>query len=188
MQLRLDDLRVTVRESARTDWHKITCWGSGSGPSYRDRLTSGRINGDYVEYESHGNVAVYIPDIDISIAWGLDRDRDDRDLHFEWDGTFADSKTTVTFADIFYRGSLVDREYHANVDGGRALLPIGHTRFTADSPKHGPNAKFEVVTSQWQVDFARIVHSFEHAENFDRYLERAGHIVLPDQQDDLLTD
>lgn len=186
--MRLDDLRVTVRESARTDWHKITCWGSGSGPSYRDRLTSGRINGDYVEYESHGNVAVYIPDIDISIAWGLDRDRDDRDLHFEWDGTFADSKTTVTFADIFYRGSLVDREYHANVDGGRALLPIGHTRFTADSPKHGPNAKFEVVTSQWQVDFARIVHSFEHAENFDRYLERAGHIVLPDQQDDLLTD
>lgn len=186
--MKLQDLRGLVRRSSRADWHKITCWGAGSGPSYRDRLTSGTINGDVIEYESHGNVAIFMPDIDISIAWGLDRDPDDRDLSFEWDGVFPDPKTTVQFADIFYRSSLVDREYLAAVDGGRALLPIGQTRFAEGSPHHGKDMRFEVVTSEWQVDLARLVHSFEHMDDFDSYLNRAGHIVLPDDPADLLAD
>lgn len=173
--MRFQDLREAIRRSSRGDWHKITCWGGGAGPSYRDRLTTGTINGDLVEYESHGNVAVFMPDIDISIAWGLDRDPDDRHhgLSFEWDDKFPDSKTTVQLADIFYRGSLVDREYQAAVDGGRALIPMGHTRIAEGSPRHGKDVRYEVVTSEWQVDFARVVHSFEHAGDFDGYLSSA---------------
>lgn len=187
--MNLHELRKIIAESDRSDWRKITCWGHGSGPSYRADNAGGELRGSELLQRAHANVAIYIPDIDISIAWGMDRSSDERDLSFEWNGKFPDPQTTVHLADVFYRGSLVDRVYQAAVDGGRAYLPIGSSRLAKDSPAEMvPEARYEVVTSQWETDFARLVHDFEHVDSFDSYLRRAGHIILPDAAEDMLSD
>ena len=71
---------------------------------------------------------------------------------------------------MFWRGSLVDRLLLLGVDGGRALLPIGE-------PKYDKSKGYAWITNNvdgWEYFFARLIHSFEHSENFDRYLHQAG--------------
>ena len=56
----LQELIEKVVTSDREDWHKITCWGANSGPSYRDHLQFYNIwEGErgVLNAESHRRVA-----------------------------------------------------------------------------------------------------------------------------------
>lgn len=187
--MRFTELIDTVRESTREDWNKITCWG-GLGPSYRDRLHFWTSYGDgapvhSVGGDSHGLVAVFRDDIDLTMAWGMDRDWDPdgekRDLSFPWQKNMPDPSVSVIFGDIFYRGSLVHREFLVVVDGGRGTMPLGRTRRKAgkDLLSRDP-ADVEEVATSWEVAFARLLNSFEaRSEDFDRYLGSMGYVIEP---------
>src|ERR1700678_2321503 len=87
----LQELIEKVIRSRREDWHKITCWGSNSGPSYHDSpifWDKWKGHEGVLEVKSHGNVAVYMPDVSITLAFGLHHLDD---FEEEWANKFPDS-------------------------------------------------------------------------------------------------
>jgi hypothetical protein len=113
----LNTIRQKIIDSTREDWNKISCWGADSGPDYHYGLSSGRgDNGIQTEAKGHGNIAVLIGDVDISISWGYDPDETLRTEHrpphnfSDW-LPIADAQHDYRiYADVFYRGALIDRE------------------------------------------------------------------------------
>lgn len=178
-------LRNKIIESTRGDWNKITCWGAGSGPSYRYSLSSEQTdNGIETEARGHANLAILIDDVDISIAWGFDPD--DYFGHHSPDYDFSDfipqlpdKSFSRIYADVFYRGSLVDRELLVVADCGRYYVPIPNTKY--------PHQKTPMDISQpehhysrWNIAFARVVHNFEHADSLDSLLQRMDYVLDDD--------
>ncbi|MGW5456244.1 hypothetical protein [Nocardia sp. NPDC003979] len=122
--MRLDELRTIIASSAPSDWHRIT----NLGPTYRDRFGAwtGPNDSSGLEHDTHSEIAVYRPDIDLTIAYGMSESQRDQSLAFEWSESFPDSQIReISLADFFWRGSLVDRVNYVYVDGARAILPLG---------------------------------------------------------------
>lgn len=67
--------------------------------------------------DAHGNVAIYMPDISITMAFGLTAVEDFKE---DWAKRFPNSSASSSIVDLFYNGSLVYRDIFVNVDGGRA--------------------------------------------------------------------
>jgi hypothetical protein len=67
----LQEIRDLVRKSARHDWHKIE-----EGPTYRSRFGFSTGPGDHwrLKEDSHHTTLVYMPDVDLTIAYGMDFD------------------------------------------------------------------------------------------------------------------
>lgn len=179
--MKLEELRRAIRNSSKEDWHQLTCWGGG-GPSYLNSYTtwSGAEGCSGIEVDSHGNLAVYQDDVDLRLAWGLDRDSRDEKLHLPWQDRFPNPKVTASFVDVLWRGSLVDREVYWVVDGGRAYLPCG--RDTYENQDSADVTTWKWLTEEiapWEYALIKLVHSFEHSEDFDQYFDRAGMTRLP---------
>ena len=175
VRMKLQQVRDMVSASSRGDWHVITCWGHGSGPSYRDRFTgwTGSDGQKYIEVQSHGLHAVYEDDVALAITCGMELTdgRDKRKLAWA-EKAFGDELVTFDFADVFYAGTLVDRVITVSVDSANAILPVPLSGAEGESP----------TVSAYKRDVARTVHNFEHQstgyESFDSYMERAGIIVV----------
>ena len=100
-EVNLMNLISTICTSQPADWNHIVCWGTGSGPSYRDQLDF------YDLYEgaqhvvvatSHSDVCSYIPDLSISLAFGLKW----MDSFKEpWVERFPDPHASAFFIDVF---------------------------------------------------------------------------------------
>ena len=179
--MKLDELHETITGSTKEDWHPLTCWG-GNGPSYLNSYTpwSGPDGWSGIEVDSHSNLAVYRADIDLKLAWGLPRDGRDEKLHLPWQDRFANPTVTAYFVDVLWRGSLVERDMYFAVDGGRAYLPLGHAKHE-NQENPDPTAWMWITdeVTPWEYHLIKLVHSFEHSEDFDRYFERAGMTRLP---------
>lgn len=187
--MNLNTIRQKIVESTRDDWNKITCWGWGSGPTYRYALSSERgENGIETEARSHANIAVLIDDVDISVAWGYDPDdslwsegREEKFNFSDFLPTFPDESVSRMYADVFYRGALVDRELLVVADGGRYYVPIPRTEYpnkTGFTPTEygAPEHHY----TRWDLGFARVLHSFEHAGPFEELLARLNYILDDD--------
>jgi hypothetical protein len=151
-----DELRALIANSRPADWHRI----KSAGPTYRDRFgswSSPANNTSGVDHDSHGELAVYRPDIDLTIAYGMPESQHDRDLKFEWSENFPDSKIReISLADIFWRGSLVDRVNSVYVDGGRGIVPIG-----------GGHQGLRIT--QYDLAVARLLSGITDYHEWDRY-------------------
>jgi hypothetical protein len=120
----LQALMERVITSQREDWHTINCFGADRGPAYRDRFTFwSKLNGQsgVLEAESHDIVAVYMPDVSITLAWGL---RHIDDFEEEWANKFSEPHASSFYVDVFYNNALIFRDICVSVDGGRATLPL----------------------------------------------------------------
>lgn len=152
----LDELRTLVADSTADDWHRIL----KIGPTYRDRFGSwsSPANGTSgVDHDSHVELAVYGPDIDLTIAYGMAENQDDRDLKFEWSENFPDSKIReISLVDFFWRGSLVDRLNYVHVDGARGILPLG-----------GGHQGLRIT--RYELTVARLLSDIGDYREFDRY-------------------
>ncbi|MDH6245503.1 hypothetical protein [Mycobacterium sp. OTB74] len=119
-----DELRALITNSRPSDWRRV----KAMGPTYRDRFGSWTGPGEQagIDHDSHAEVAVYRPDIDLTIAYGMPESQHERNLAFTWSKAFPDKEIReISIADIFWRGSLVDRVNYVYVDGGRGIVPIG---------------------------------------------------------------
>lgn len=154
--MRLDELQTTIANSHPDEWQRI----NSIGPTYRDRFSSWSSpanNTSGIEHDAHREVAVYRPDIDLTIAYGMSEGLHDHNLKFAWSENFADSKVhEISIVDIFWRGSLVDRLNYVYVDGGRAILPIG-------GGHHG------LWITQYGLAVARLLSGIAEYDEFDRY-------------------
>lgn len=125
--MKFDELRQTIVDSHPSDWYPL----NRSGPTYRDRFTywtdSDGVSG--LIHDSHSSVAIFKPDIDITLAYGMGhevRDGHEPTLSFEWSKKFPDGEIReIVLADVFWRNSLIDRINYVYADGGRVLLPLG---------------------------------------------------------------
>jgi hypothetical protein len=183
--MKLDALMEQVITSSRDDWHKITCWGANTGPAYKERLTfyetwDTEFHG-VLEAESHANVAVYLPDASITMAFGLDQNDEFKE---EWANKFPDPHASSSYVDIFYNNALVFRDVYVTVDGARAKLPLPKRRLD--------DAKKKIVALEVprrRHDFIRLVESLEgDVREFDRYFKDAGFVITDDSWPDFSVD
>lgn len=172
--MKLQRLRDRIIASTADDWEKVTV-----GPFYRDgfELTSTGSDGWQIsEVRWHDGLLVYRDDVDLTIQYGMSDPQFARqtDVKIWGDVVFADPAQRVEFVDVFWRGSLVDRERVVGVDGGRAVLPFGHQHVTTLNDEFGPGADYVRVFSatQWQVAVARLVSEVNPPSQFDEYMAR----------------
>lgn len=126
------------------------------------------------EARSHGEKAVLIDDIDVSLEWGFTWS-DGRDEDWPWANGFPDQKAQSFWADIFYRGALVDRVRLVSVDGGRAHLPTaGAVRNDGGDPgQPAPSmASYDWYVDDWDYDVARVINSIQDLD-FHQYFRGA---------------
>ena len=146
------EIRELMRNSAPDDWYTIQ-----EGPTYRSRFaySTGPDNQWRLEEDSHHTTLVYRPDVDLTIAHGMDVDSPISDPELAWAKAFSDKSVQLQFADILWRGSLIDRVDYARVDGARGIVPMG-------GGHDGLN-----VTS-YERDVARLLHDVR-AGNFGTF-------------------
>lgn len=151
--MNLGELRDTIANSGTADWRRIE-----GGPVYRDRFVhwESPANGTSgIEVHSHSSAAVYQPDIDLTLAYGMDAPGATRQPSFTW-ATFPDPDVSIHIADVFWRGALVDRVDFVYVDGGRCILPIGDGHQGLRITRYG-------------YAVARLLDSLENGDRFEEY-------------------
>jgi hypothetical protein len=176
--VKYDEITQMVTSSSAGDWTVLQ-----PGPLYLDEL--GEVSsGDrhWVEVNTHYSMAVYRPDVNLRLAWGLKRDDDQ---HFEgW--SWPNPKITRSLADAFWQGSLVARWSYLVVDGGACYLPDPDREIlrTGDSPTDIEWGRRTAQASE--VALARLLNAFAQRpyEQFDRYFEQSGIVEVPDEQGD----
>jgi hypothetical protein len=139
--LNLMYLMSIIRGSQVKDWNYIDCGDNGRESA-----------------KAHPEMAVYLHDVSISLAFGLDCMRDFRE---PWAKKFPDPHASISYADVLYHRSLVFRTQYVNVDGGRTSLPL--------PPRTG---KFEIPRAY--ARFIRMLDHFGKMSCFDDYFRRAG--------------
>ena len=114
--MRLDKLLTTIAESTATDWEKLDV------PTEYNGVCD---NGEADEHQSagpsfHHTLAVYKPDIDVSLAYGAIVARPFQE---PWTESFRGPASTIAVW-LRYRGAVVYEWVVASVDGGRCVLPL----------------------------------------------------------------
>ncbi|MGM5069806.1 hypothetical protein EU244_033830 [Rhodococcus qingshengii] len=122
---------------------------------------------------THPHAAVFVDDIDITVAWGLNPSATDDDNDWGYTEAFTQRDAHEEYADFFYRGALVHREKLLFVDG-RTRLPIAGQRLIGDDDD---DAVVEYFTTEQSRKVARLVHSFHGYTDFDEMFQRAGIII-----------
>jgi hypothetical protein len=158
----------TVIDSAPDDWYLIA-----DAPSFRDHLEFYEVydgQANVLHAESHGSVGVYIPDVSITIAWGLEWNKDFQE---EWCKKFPDPKAHGGFLDMFFNNALVYRTAYVWVDG--IHLP---------RPRHTGDGKLEV--RKRACDLMNLVDGMGKSprQGFNPYeadVKRAGFTVIDEE-------
>ncbi len=172
--MRLKDLLKTILSSNEEQWKTISCWGYGSGPSYKNMFTFYNVfygQENVLKVDSHSDICIYKEDIDIIIAYGITINDD---FKAKWANQFPDPNASSEIVDIFYKNSLVFREEFLYVDGGRCKLPIPSYREGGD-----------LVVSKDYYDFIklfeRITSRHINDNNFNYYFNQTGIKVIDEE-------
>ena len=165
--MELSKLRETVTETNDEYWHQLVV-----GPYYHDRPF---VEGDNYTGTSHShyNRAVLHSDVNVSLEWGYEHETNE-DGDYPW-SDFPDKKVRSMFVDVFYAGSLVDRNVLYVVDGHRAILPNYRTVRTDDGgPFEFDSATWEHRDSKWEFLLAQLINQLSGNSEFASYFARSG--------------
>ncbi|MGW4186312.1 hypothetical protein ACWEK2_29600 [Streptomyces albidoflavus] len=180
--MRLSEIHRIIDESSNEDWHHIPCWGADAGPSFRDAWDkSTRSDSWELHHDSHSHVLVYKENVQLSISWGVWRDRMAGMTPDYIEAFPLVDSVDYFWADVFWNGSLVDRHGLVALDQGRIYLPLPTPIY-----KHvdGETELDRYEVTRWHTAFARLLHYVEHQENFDYALKRAKFHVVDRVSDD----
>lgn len=153
--MNFDELLDKIVASGPEDWHAISC---DDAPSYRERFT---LNEYALETDGHSDIAVYKPDLSITLAFGMPLRLA---IYVEWLRKFSEERSRL-YVDVFYNNGLAFRHECINVfaAGRRAFLPL-------------PNEDSREEVPQRYHDFIRLVNSLSGSTTgvFDSHFRRAG--------------
>lgn len=154
--MQLHEIWAKISESWDEWWNYIP-----EGPLYNYNL--GTSDGIATVLGWHDGRAVLNEDVDIAIEWGMSADpfESRRDFKPDW-APFPDRSVQLCYADVFYRGSLVERVSIASVDGGRAYLPTPEWR----------DDRWVVMDRPYQL--VRLINDITDTREFESYFERSG--------------
>lgn len=166
----LDEIRQMIIDSGPEHWHKPQ-----PGPYFTDGYDV-----DENAFRSHDELYVFKPDVDLTIQEGLEWGHNSREITKStqvWDCVeFPDETVRVRFADIFWRGVLVDRVQVVSVDGARAVLPFG-SRTLKNGPMpmgsaaRGFTPEWDNTATAFETAVARIV---DGDREFEEYFRQSG--------------
>jgi len=159
--MNLTELMSVVCNSTPSDWNHISCWGASSGPSYRDQFVfyeTYKGDSNVLVGSSHSNVAAYIPDPSITLAFGLCQLDD---FEEPWVQNFPDKHASASFVDVYYYGALVFRTEYVTVDGGRTKLPL-------------PKSRTDLRVPGAQAQFIQLLDNLTSSSRFAEDFRRAG--------------
>jgi hypothetical protein len=173
--VRYDEIANTILGSSADDWALVSVEGSAYLDRFEELVSAEQ---SHLEIESHVYLAVYRPDVDLRLGWGM---RQDTGLTFpDWD--FPDGSISRLVVDAFWRGALVGRWSVLSVDGGRCYMPDPSLAVAAvgSAPRD-----LEVIGStvgESRVALARLLQQIQGREDaeLDSYLHRANVVVVPD--------
>lgn len=135
------ELRKQITEAYGDYWHHIN-----GGSQFHYDL--GTVNDLASVFGYHSARAVLLNDVDIAIEYGMTDDPLDRQAWVADWAPFPDPNVHGKYADVFYRGALVDRVHLASVDGGRAFLPAPTITMTSGScPTGSTTSRVSSTTS-----------------------------------------
>jgi hypothetical protein len=170
-----DEIKRMITGSSPGDWVLL-----GEGPLFIDGLTEVSA-GDrhWLEVDRHNYLAVYKPDVDLRLAWGLTLD-----TGLSYDGwVFPDPAIDRLLVDGFWQGSLVARWTLVSVDGHRCYLPDPERAYvkTGDSPRD-----YETVgwtATKTDIALARLLNELVQrpAGEFERYMSQSGIVEISDR-------
>jgi hypothetical protein len=115
----LRNVMTALAMSSIEDWHYI-----GESPTFRNHIEVFEVAEDepqVIQVQSHRSTAVYIPDVSITMAWGLTWRED---FEEPWVERFPNHQASAEWLDIFFNNALVFRTPYVIVDGGRVTLPL----------------------------------------------------------------
>ena len=162
-----DEARERILDGTTALWNVVHCGHGHSGPSFRDRLTFDETDDEaphVLHADSHHSVAVYKPDLFLSLAWGLTQEPDWQE---PWVKTFSDPHAKSAFVDVFYCGALVWRDVYVVVDDGRGYLPI-------------PSDRDDIQTVTFDEDrLMRLLNALDGPSRYDDLMSIAGFRVMP---------
>lgn len=172
--MKLSELLEIILKSNPQQWNHISCWGYGSGPSYKNDFTFYNVferKSNVLNVKSHSSICIYKENIDITIGYGIVSNEDFKE---SWANQFPDPKAYSKIVDIFYRNSLVFRETYLVVDGGRCELPI---------PSYGQNG--ELVVSRDYYNFIKLLEKLANGsssdDNFNYYFNQTGIKIIDEE-------
>lgn len=192
--MELTELRAKVLEAGTSGWHLVE-----DGPHYRDRfvdLSTTREDGSpryAVGADAHRSLVVLRGDVDISMTWGMPFkwDNQSRDLSADGWAQRLDlaSSPEAMYADVFFRGALVDRAVLCAVHShkfGRVCLPYPtSTRIADELLSIDEGLRYGYTASDWELNMARLIHGLDFSGDFDICL-RASAIENADQPEAIL--
>lgn len=165
--MKLTELRQLIIDSDVSSWNVIP-----AGPYFTDAP-----NIDDDTFEQHGELLVFVPDVDLTIQAGMRaRGRDHiEDATSLWGDVvpFADPTVRVEYVDVFWRGVLVDRSELVVVDGGRAVIPLGSQQvlnWTDHSEPAPDKFEFSYSATTYEAALARVV---DRDREWSEYMDRA---------------
>lgn len=167
--MKLDEIRATLVDGAAADWHVVDGF-----PTYRDNLNA--IVDGLENLESHSKTAAYMPDVNLTLAWGMDPPGDENPHLPGSPGAslgapFPDKSVSSFQVDVFYAGSLVDRHYGVHLDGYRAALPYPMMQPLTEPDED--DQSFVWTVSPWEVELFRLISDLWGNHEYDSYLERS---------------
>lgn len=159
MSMQLDAIRHILTSTSADDWRQL------DPPVYHHQIgiTSGRDEWS-MEVVEHDYSATYRAEVNLTIAWGFEVDRD---LTFPNWRAFPDPQIKRRNLDVFWAGALVDRITLVSVDGGRG-------QFVMPMMVDGK----DTVTED-EVAVGDLVMSFRSRETSRDYVQRAGISIIP---------
>lgn len=168
----LDEVLETITSSVRGDWWHEACWGARSAPSYHDQFCDEESE-NLLKVNSHSDIAVYKPNVSITLAYGL---QCTDDFKGPWTKKFPNRDASSSYVDVFYNNALVFRDAYVNVDGARARLPLPTTKWD----KQKTNIKALTVPERL-YRFIRLVDSMDHLSDYDSYFQQAGFTIVDEE-------
>lgn len=164
-----------ITGSSPDDWAVV----SAGGGAYLDRFEEiGSGGQSHLELESHVYLAVYRPDVDLRLAWGM---RQDTELTFpDWD--FPDRSISRLLVDAFWRGALVARWSVLLVDGARCYMPDPSLAVAEVGPAQADIEVIGSTVSESRVALARLLQRIQGRDDaeLESYLRRSNVVIVPD--------
>jgi hypothetical protein len=176
--MRYQEITRTVIGSTTSDWEQI-------GGTHLFIYGLGEVQSadqHWVSVDYHHSLAVYKPDVNLRLAWGLE---EDRDLSFRG-MNFPDRQVRRASADAFWQGALVARWTYLVVDGGRCYLPEVREAYDGqqEHPFNSEQWQFRALeASASDVAVARLLKNLlgrPEASTFSAYMRQAKIAEVPD--------
>ena len=160
----LYEVRQHIKSSRSDMWNVLP--GFPLPDRLRRRTTT---SGPEFEADNYDHLAVYMPVVSLSIAWGL---TDDDDFTEEWHQNFADKKARGVWLDILWNGAPIDRQAGVVVDGAKCTLPRPKRELEGEA-----TIGWEI--SGWQHLIFGLVNTLAGVSSvqFEDYVQKAGFFV-----------